>query len=77
MFGLGHRSICDTLNEAKELARDIAEKAAAEEAEERGADPDSLELSADEKENIAETEFGTLYMGYKITVTASGKLRLN
>lgn len=77
VFGLGHRSICDTLNEAKELARDIAEKAAAEEAEERGADPDSLELSADEKENIAETEFGTLYMGYKITVTASGKLRLN
>ena len=77
VFGLGRRTICDTLTEAKRLARVIAENAAEDEAVERGADAATLELSVDEKENIIETEFGSLYMGYKVTVTASGKLRLN
>ena len=77
VFGLGHRTICDTRNEAKRLACDIAEKAAVAEAVERGADPSTLEIDKEEKENIVETEFGSLYMGYKVTVTASGKLRLN
>ena len=77
VFGLGHRTICETRSAAKKLAADIAENAAVREAIERGADASTLEITKEEKENIVDTEFGSLYMGYKITVTASGKLRLN
>ena len=77
VFGLGRRIVYGTLREAKKAANAIAKDAAREEAILRGADETSLSFKVDEKENVVNTEFGSIYMGYKVTVTASGKLRLN
>ncbi|MBR3125230.1 MAG: hydantoinase/oxoprolinase family protein [Mogibacterium sp.] len=77
VYGLGNRIVCQTLKEAKRHASEIANTEAEKEAIERGADIDTLKFDVQEKENIIDTEFGPLYMGYKITVTASGKLKLH
>ena len=76
VFGLGRRESYETLNEAKTAAKAFAESAAREEAVLRGAEESSLECKMEERENVVDTQFGSLYMGYKVTVTASGKLRL-
>lgn len=75
--GNGERIVCETLDEAKKLANTIARDKATQEAILRGAEEGDLEFDLKEKENIIETEFGSLYMGYKVVITASGKLRLN
>lgn len=77
VFGSGKKLVFDTLNEAKKVANELACENAKEEAVERGADVNTLKVSIEEKENILETEFGTLYMGYKVVATASGNLRLS
>lgn len=77
VYGLGKRIVCQTLREAKKHASEITNAAAEKEAIERGADASTLKFDVQEKENIIDTEFGPLYMGYKITVTASGNLRLH
>ena len=42
-----------------------------------GAAKETLEFEQEEKELIVDTEFGSLYMGYRVVVTAQGNLRLN
>lgn len=77
VFGCGERVVTETLQPAKNLANKLALEYAEKEAVEMGADPEHLTSDKEEEELIAETEFGTLYMGYKVTVTAEGRLRLN
>lgn len=73
----GERIVCETVDEAKRLANTIAREKATQEAILRGVEEKDLEFDLKEKENIIETEFGSLYMGYKVVITASGKLRLS
>ena len=77
VFGMGERVVCETLNPAKDLARGFARSYAEREAIAMGADPDTLEYKSEEEENIIETEFGPLYMGFKVNTVVSGNLRLN
>ncbi len=77
VFGCGHRSMSDDLSEAKEKAKELAAKQAVKEAISRGANVNTLAVTFAEKENIIQTEFGSLYMGYKVIATAAGNLDLN
>lgn len=77
VFGNGQRIENENLEASKEKAKKLASIYAAREAVERGADEKTLEVTLEEEENIAETEFGPVYMGYKVTATASGNLRLS
>lgn len=75
--GNGERIVCETIKQAKEIANSIVREKVIEEAVQRGANPDSVEISTKEDERIIDTEFGSLYMGCTIIATASGTLRLN
>lgn len=75
VFGRGERHNIDNLDEAKKAAIDIASKRALEEAINRGSD-DNTTISLETNEDIVDTDFGSLYMGYKVTATASGNLKL-
>ena len=74
--GCGQRLVLDQREEAEETAREIAKERAREEIIARGADPDTVEVSLDTDENIFETEFGPVYMGYQVSATASGNMQL-
>ncbi len=74
VFGCGHRIMMEDLKEAKEKAKELAGTNAREAAVKRGARADSLTVAFTEKENIIQTEFGSLYMGYKVTAAAAGNL---
>jgi len=75
VFGGGERHLVEDLEEAKRLADTIAAQKAAAEAVDRGAENPDVRL--ENEENIVTTEFGgTLYMGYTVTATATGSLRL-
>ncbi len=76
-FGSGLRYEFGDLEEAKEKADEVAARLAKEEAVLRGADPEDMKVSVEVKENIVQTEFGPIYVGYKVEATASGKLRLS
>ena len=76
IFGCGLREEIRKLTLAKEAAQTAARAAAKAEAIARGAAEDSLTFTMKEEENTVETEFGPVYMGYRVTVTASGRLRL-
>ncbi len=77
VFGQGERVIYETLPAAKKTANDFARQFAEDEAIEMGAAKETLEFATEEKELIVDTEFGSLYMGYRVVVTAQGNLRLN
>lgn len=76
LFGCGRREEHKKLHAAKAAAEAAARAAAGEEAVARGAAADSLRYTIKEEENAVETEFGPVYLGCRITVTASGQLRL-
>ena len=76
VYGHGERVVCGTLHEAEDIARKYANDFAAKEAVEMGADEHMMESRLEEAENIAETEFGTLFMGYKATAYITARLRL-
>ncbi len=76
-FGGGLRYEFGDLEEAKEKADEVAARLAKDEAVLRGADPEDMKVSVEVKENIVQTEFGPIYVGYKVEATASGKLRLS
>ena len=75
VYGAGERLCIEELDEAKETARAIAEEKARKEANERGANPE-IDVEFTEEENIIDTNFGTLYLGYRVTATAAGELNL-
>jgi len=75
VFGGGERHLVENLEEAKSMADKVAAQKAANEAVHRGAEEHPA-VSLKNQENIVETEFGTLYMGYTVTATATGKLKL-
>lgn len=74
--GCGHREQFDLQEEAEAMARKLAKEAAIVEAEARGADPDTVEVELDIDEKTFDAEFGTVYIGYFATATASGNLKL-
>lgn len=75
IFGCGERMNEENLDKARELANDLAARKAHEEAMNRGADENTT-ITFEKEENTVDTDFGTLYMGYKVTATATGNLRL-
>lgn len=75
VFGGGERHTVETIEEAKKMAKEFAGKKAREEAVLRGAAEDT-KVEYEEKEDLVDTDFGPLYMGYKITATATGELNL-
>lgn len=77
VFGCGERALCETLSAAKELARGMSRRYAEREAVEMGASIESLEISYEEEELDIDTDFGAIYLGYTVTTTAQGRLRLS
>ncbi|OFV71052.1 hydantoinase/oxoprolinase family protein [Acetobacterium wieringae] len=75
VYGGGERQFFKDLEQGKAFARALAEEKAREEALNRGAD-ENLTLNSKDEEMVTETEFGPLYMGYKVSATASGNLKL-
>ncbi len=75
--GCGERVVHETRGRAEAYASELAHIKAREEVMLRGADGEDLSYNEDIQDNSIETEFGTLYVGYTVNVTASGKLRLN
>lgn len=76
VFGAGVRQNFDNLEDAKELADKLAGEKALEEAINRGSDENAA-VTLEVKEDIVETEFGAVYMGYKVVATATGNLKLS
>lgn len=76
VFGGGERHSMDDLEEAKELAISLAKEKAGMEAVNRGA-KENPEIQIEESEDIVDTDFGPVYMGYRVTATATGELNLN
>ena len=76
VFGHGDREAYGTLEEAKEYCIEKAREFAIEEAIQRGADASDISVIVDEDENIVDTDFGVLFMGFEATATASGNLKL-
>ena len=76
VFGKGERHILTNLDEAKALAKKLAEQKAKEEAAARGASG-SVQVKLEEVESIVDTDFGPLFMGYKAVATAEGELNLS
>ena len=58
------------------MANKLASQKAMEEAINRGSDENAA-VSLDVKEDIVETDFGAVYMGYKVVATATGNLKLD
>lgn len=77
VFGCGERQTYNALAEAKSAAAALAREKAGEEAVLRGAAAETLRVTLDEEEQTVDTEFGPIYMGYRVTATASGELRLS
>lgn len=76
VFGAGERQECKTLAQAKTAATALAQRKAREDAILRGGAEETLRVALDEEEQIVDTEFGLVFMGYRVTATASGELRL-
>ena len=76
VYGGGERHREDNLEQAKQLARSLAEQKARAEAISRGAAAD-VDVSLEEEEDIIETDFGPVYMGYHVTALAMGELDLD
>jgi len=74
--GHGYREERELQEEAEALARQLAETSARLEAEARGADPATVEVEMDIDEKTFDAEFGSVYIGYYATATASGNLKL-
>lgn len=77
VFGHGHRLSFRNLEAAKLKADELAGMNAKEEAVKRGADAEKVSISLKKKEDMIQTDFGPVYMGYKVTATATGGLRLS
>lgn len=75
VFGRGERYSFSRLEEAKRVARQLAEEKARKEAAERGAGT-SIQISFEECDNIVNTDFGPLFMGYKVSAIAVGEICL-
>ena len=75
IYGRGERQNVDELAQAKLIANKLATEKAIQEAINRGSD-DNVSVTLEKNEDIIETDFGALYMGYKVTANANGCLRL-
>lgn len=75
VFGCGLRYELGELEEAKALAERLASEKALEEAVRRGS-AENAEVSLEVREETADTEFGSVYIGYQVVATATGQLDL-
>ncbi|MDR1915959.1 MAG: hydantoinase/oxoprolinase family protein [Synergistaceae bacterium] len=76
VFGGGERLVFKKLDEAKAAAEQIADLKAREEAVKRGSDNNTT-VTAETQESSVDTDFGRVYIGYKVTATATGALDLS
>ena len=76
IFGQGVRCESDNLVDAKAIADRIASEKAREEAIRRGSDENTV-ISLKSKEDVADTDFGCVYIGYRVSATATGNLKLS
>ena len=76
VFGCGERLKIGKLAAAKDAAARLAREKAKEKAVLRGAEEATLQISLHEEEKSVDTEFGPVYLGCRVTATASGMLRL-
>lgn len=76
VYGGGERQSYKELETAKQVARALAEEKVKEEAINRGAE-ENLTIFVKDEEIVVDTEFGPLYMGYKVIASASGNLKLS
>lgn len=77
VYGGGERKAINDIDDAKAYARELGAEKARIEAISRGADEDALNIDLKDEEMIVETEFGPLFMGYKLMAIASGSLKLS
>ena len=77
VYGCGKKEVFEKIEDAKFAAEQWARETAICEAVERGADRDTLEITKEESENILETAFGNIFMGYVVRVKAAGNLKLS
>jgi N-methylhydantoinase A/oxoprolinase/acetone carboxylase beta subunit len=76
VYGGGERLIFKKLDEAKAEAERMADAKAREEAVRRGSERD-VSVTVETRESSVDTEFGRVYIGYKVTATATGALDLS
>jgi N-methylhydantoinase A/oxoprolinase/acetone carboxylase beta subunit len=74
--GGGERRAFKKLDEAKAEAERMADAKAREEAIKRGSERD-VNISAETHESSVDTDFGRVYIGYRVTATATGALDLS
>ncbi len=77
VYGYGKKEIFESKEEAKAVAKQWVAEVAIGEAVARGANRESLEVTIDNQENILETAFGNVFMGYVVTATVVGNLKLS
>lgn len=75
VFGGGERHSMGDLEEAKALAMQLAREKVQYELLRRGG-KESTEIDLQEKEEVVQTDFGPVYMGYQVTAEAIGELDL-
>lgn len=73
VFGGGDRTVMVDLEEAKVFAIDFVREKARTQAIARGASSD-VKVTITEEEDKVRTDYGPLFMGYKVTATAEGEL---
>ncbi len=76
IFGCGKRDNVESLEEAKALAKVIATDAAQKEAELRGSVCDTT-VTLEEHEDVVESNYGAIFMGYRVTAVVAGELDLH
>lgn len=74
--GCGQRITLDRREQAEALAQELALEHAKDEVILRGADEHDITFISDIQEKIFETDYGSIYMGYTVVITASGTLCL-
>ena len=76
VFGQGVRCEAEELEEAKAMADRLASEMALKEAILRGSDEQAV-VTLESKEDVTNTDFGFVYIGYTVVATATGNLKLN
>jgi N-methylhydantoinase A/oxoprolinase/acetone carboxylase beta subunit len=76
VYGGGERLVFKKLDDAKAEAERMADAKAREEAVRRGSKRD-VSVAVETRESAADTDFGRVYIGYKVTATATGALDLS
>ncbi len=73
LCGCGERRIMTNLHEAEEAADAVATEKSRQAVYQRGG-VEPITIQIEKKEEIVKTDFGPVFMGYRVSVTAEGKI---